>query len=163
MSAEKEAGDVMSEMIAYCGLDCNECKAFKATQTKDVEWKKQIAKHWSDQGEVKFKPEDVDCHGCKSDVISGFCLKLCEIRPCAEEKKVKTCAHCDDYQCEKLKEYLSTDPVAARNLEKIRKARALLNLIEDNSTNVNRLGISSLICVKRKGRKENKRNEKKNG
>jgi hypothetical protein len=67
---------MISEMIAYCGLDCNECKAFKATQTKDVEWKKRIAKHWSDQSEIKFKPEDVDCHGCKSDVISGFCRKL---------------------------------------------------------------------------------------
>lgn len=92
-------------MIAYCGLHCNECKAFKATQAKDYEQKKQIARHWSDQGEIKFKPEDVDC----------------KIRPCAEEKKVKTCAHCDDYPCEELKEYLSTDPVATRNLEEIRK------------------------------------------
>jgi hypothetical protein len=108
-------------MIAYCGLHCNECKAFEATQARDYEQKKQIARHWSDQGEIKFKPEDVDCHGCKSDTISGFCRKLCKIRPCAEEKKVKTCAHCDDYLCEELKEYLSTDPVATRNLEEIRK------------------------------------------
>lgn len=63
----------MVDMIAYCGLDCNECKAFKATQAKDFEQKKQIAKHWSDQGEIMFKPEDVDCRGCKSDVISGYC------------------------------------------------------------------------------------------
>lgn len=108
-------------MIAYCGLQCDECKAFKATQAKDYEQKKQIARHWSDQGEIKFKPEDVDCHGCKSDMISGFCRKLCKIRSCAEGKKVKTCAHCDDYSCEELKEYLSTDPVATRNLEEIRK------------------------------------------
>lgn len=112
---------MLSEMIAYCGLNCNECKAFKATQLKDVEWKKQIARHWSDQGEIKFKPEDVDCHGCKSNMVSGFCRKLCDIRPCAREKKVKTCANCDDYPCAKLKEYLSGDPVAAKNLEKIRK------------------------------------------
>jgi hypothetical protein len=79
-------------MVAYCGLNCNECKVFKATQAEDYEQKKQIARHWSDQGEIKFKPEDVDCHGCKSDIISGFCRKLCELRPCAEEKKVKTCA-----------------------------------------------------------------------
>lgn len=111
----------MVDMIAYCGLDCNECKAFKATQAKDLEQKKAIAKHWSDQGENKFKPEDVDCNGCKSDVISGYCRKLCAIRPCAEEKEVRTCAHCADYACGKLTEYLSTDPVAARNLEQIRK------------------------------------------
>jgi hypothetical protein len=111
----------MSDMIAYCGLNCEECKAFKATETGNLEWKKQMAKHWSDQSEFKFKPEDVDCHGCKSDVISGFCRRLCLIRPCAMEKKFKNCAHCDDHPCEELKEYLSTDPVATRNLQEIRK------------------------------------------
>jgi hypothetical protein len=114
----------MADMIAYCGLDCTECKAFKATQAKDYEQKKTIAKHWSDQGEIEFKPEDVDCNGCKSDVISGYCRKLCAIRPCAEEKKVRTCAHCHDYACGKLTEYLSTDPIATRNLEHIRKMRS---------------------------------------
>ena len=113
----------MTEMIAYCGLDCKECKAFKATQTKDIEWKKQIAKHWSDQGEIMFKPEDVDCNGCKSDVISVFCRKLCKIRPCAREKKVSTCAHCDNYSCDMLKEFLAKeDPAATENLKKIRRA-----------------------------------------
>jgi hypothetical protein len=121
MASDKKADRIISEMTAYCGLDCSVCKAFKATQTKDIEWKKQIAKHWSDQSQFRFKPEDVDCHGCNSDVISGFCRKLCEVRPCAEGRSVKTCAHCDDYPCEKLKEYLSTDPVAANSLERIRK------------------------------------------
>jgi hypothetical protein len=119
----KQGGDrIMSEMIAYCGLDCNECKAFKATQAKDTQWKKQIAKQWTEGLKVEFKPEDVDCRGCKSDTLSGWCRRICEIKPCAEEKKVKTCAHCNDYPCEKLKEYLSdNDPVATKNLEKIRK------------------------------------------
>jgi hypothetical protein len=36
---------------------------------------------------------------------------------------VETCAHCKEYVCEKLKEYLSGDPVAAKNLEDIRKTR----------------------------------------
>jgi len=111
----------MSEMTAYCGLICSECKAFKATQANDVERKKSIAKFWSDQGPVKLVAEDVDCRGCKSDLVSGFCRRICEIRPCAVERKVETCAHCTDYPCDKLKDYLSTDPGAAANLEKIRK------------------------------------------
>jgi hypothetical protein len=111
----------MYGMTAYCGLDCGECKAFKATQSNDLQLKKQMAERWSDQSDVKFKPEDIDCLGCKSDVISGWCRKLCKVRPCAEEKKVVTCASCDDYQCDKLKEFLRNEPVAAGNLEKIRK------------------------------------------
>ncbi len=112
----------MAKMTAYCGLICSECKAFKATRTGDTERKKEIAKHWSDQGEIKLQPEDVNCRGCKSNVISGFCHHLCTIRPCATAKKVETCAHCAEYPCVKLKEYLSTDPVAAENLERIRKS-----------------------------------------
>ncbi len=122
MSSNRKADGMISEMTAYCGLDCSVCKVFKATQMNDIEWKKQIAKHWSDQGEIKFKPEDVTCQGCKSDVISGYCRKLCQIKPCAEEKKVKTCAHCQDYPCGKLKEFLShEDPTATKNLEEIRR------------------------------------------
>ena len=111
----------MSEMIAYCGLDCRECKAFKATQNKDFERKKEIAKQWTKGLNVEFKPEDINCKGCISDTISGWCRKICKIRPCAESKKVRTCAHCDDYPCGKLKEFLSDEPVATENLEKIRK------------------------------------------
>ena len=110
----------MSEMIAYCGLSCSECRAFKATQAKDSERKKKIAKQWTEGLKVQFKPEDINCNGCKSDTISGWCRKICKTRPCAEAKKVKTCAHCADYPCEKLKEFLSNEPVATTNLERIR-------------------------------------------
>lgn len=111
----------MSEMIAYCGLRCNECEVFKVSQANDYEQKKQIAKHWSDQFEAKFKPEDVDCRGCKSDKLSGWCRKICKMRTCAEERQVKTCAHCDDYPCGNMKEFLTDEPVATENLEKIWK------------------------------------------
>jgi len=111
----------MSDMIAYCALNCAECNAFKATQAKDSERKKQLAKKWTEELKVEFKPEDIDCDGCMSNRISGWCRKICKIRPCAEERKVKTCAHCDDYPCKKLKEFLSKEPVAKKNLEEIWK------------------------------------------
>ena len=111
----------MSDMIAYCGLNCTECNAFKATHTKDIEWKKQLAKKWTDDDKVEFRPEDIDCDGCKSDRISGWCREICKVRPCAENRKVKTCAHCDEYQCEKLKKFLSKEPVAKKNLDDIWK------------------------------------------
>lgn len=120
-NVDEEVGKLMSEMVAYCGLHCDECKAFKATQTRDIEWKKRIAKHWTEELKVEFKPEEVDCCGCKSAVLSGWCRKICAIRPCAERRKVETCAHCGDYPCGKLKEFLPNEPVATKNLEDIRK------------------------------------------
>jgi len=109
-------------MIAYCGLDCAECSAFKATQAKDAQRKSQLAKKWTEGLNVKFTPEDIDCDGCMSDRISGWCRKICKIKPCAEEKKVKTCAHCEDYVCDKLKQFLSNESVATGNLEMIRES-----------------------------------------
>ncbi len=110
----------MAEIIAYCGLNCGDCDAFKATQAKDFERKKEIAKRWTEGLSVQFQPEDVNCNGCVSDTISGWCRKICKIRLCAEERKVKTCGHCQDYPCVKLKEFLSNEPAATKTLEEIR-------------------------------------------
>ena len=121
ISLKRREDEIISEMIAYCGLNCAKCSAFKATRAKDSERKKQLAKKWTEGLKVEFKSEDIDCDGCMSNVISGWCRKICKIRPCAEERKVKTCAHCDDYPCEKLKEFLSNEPVATENLKKLRK------------------------------------------
>lgn len=110
-----------SEMIAYCGLHCDECRAFKATQANDLELKKQIAKDWTEELKMEIKPEDTDCRGCKSETISGWCRKACKVRPCAAQREVDTCAHCNVYQCEKLKEFLKNEPEATRNLQEIRK------------------------------------------
>lgn len=111
----------MSDMIAYCGLDCGECNAYETTRTRDLEKKKQMARQWSDGTKVEFTPEDIDCDGCWSNRISGWCRKICKIRPCAEQRKVKTCSHCSEYPCGKLGEFLANEPTAKQNLESIRK------------------------------------------
>jgi len=116
--------EIVSEIIANCGLDCSKCDAFIATQANDRERKKQIAKRWTEGLNLEFKPEDISCNGCVSNRISGWCTKICKVRPCARGRKVKTCAHCPDYPCKKLEEFLSNEPRAARNLEEIRKTLA---------------------------------------
>ncbi len=112
----------MCNQFAYCGLDCGECRAFKATITGDSEWKKTIAKEWSKALKTEFKPEDVNCSGCKSNTISGWCRKICKIRPCAEGRNLETCAECEEYPCVNLNAFLSSELVARNNLEIRRKA-----------------------------------------
>lgn len=114
----------MSEIIAHCGLDCAKCDALTATQMNNIE-KEEMAKRWMEGLNVKFNPEDIDRAGCMSDKISGWCTKICKIRPCAEARKVKTCAHCENYPCEKLEKFLSNEPKAARTLEGIRRTLAI--------------------------------------
>jgi len=116
---------IVAQIIAYCGLDCSKCDAYTATQARDFERKGGIAKRWTEELNLEFKPEDIDCKGCTSDKVSGWCTKICRIRPCAEVMKVETCAHCRGYPCEILTEFLSNETEATRTLDEIRKSLAL--------------------------------------
>ena len=111
---------VMTEMIAYCGLDCTKCDAFKATQTRNLPLKRTIAERWTKELKTKISPADVECGGCKSPKLSAWCLGFCKIRPCAEARGVETCAQCKDYPCTEAERFLSTEPAARENLERVR-------------------------------------------
>lgn len=112
----------MNEMIAYCGLDCRNCDAFKATRAEDLKQKKRIAERWNRKFHKEFTAQDIECDGCLTSRISGWCRSICLVRPCAIERGVETCAHCGDYPCVKIKSFLSDEPEATAKLEEIRKS-----------------------------------------
>jgi hypothetical protein len=114
----------MYETIAYCGLDCSECDAYQATQADDLVLKEKIAERWTKKLGMAFTADDITCDGCKSERLSAWCQKVCVIRPCAEERGVITCAHCNDYSCKKVDDFLAGDPAARTTLEEIRKTLA---------------------------------------
>ena len=65
---------------AYCGLYCGACGVLIANERDKLE---QLAKAW------KVEPEKLECHGCKSETSSSFCVS-CNIRSCAESKDKET-------------------------------------------------------------------------
>ncbi len=102
-------------MIAYCGLNCSECPAYIAKRTDDDELRAKTAAKWSGP-EFPVSPEDINCDGCKTE--NGAQYKWCgscQVRSCAEQRGVKTCAHCDDYNCEKLQGLLGLIGEEAKN------------------------------------------------
>jgi len=114
----------MTEMIACCGLDCAECRAYIATRTGDRELAGEIAKRWSSAAEGTYTADDIWCDGCHSERLHGFCVK-CPPRLCARGKRLANCGVCGDFPCGKLEElygmWVDSDPVRAReNLERIR-------------------------------------------
>ena len=121
MKAEEATIITMTEMIAYCGLDCTKCDAFIATQTRNLALKKTVAERWTKELKTKIGPADVECRGCKSETLSVWCLRFCKIRPCAEARGAETCAHCKDYPCAELEKFLSAEHAAKENLDRIRK------------------------------------------
>jgi hypothetical protein len=71
---------------------------------------------------IKMQPEDItDCDGCTTEngrIYSG--CKKCELRICARERKLETCAHCPDYACEKLQKSFASEPSSRIKLEVIK-------------------------------------------
>jgi hypothetical protein len=112
------------KMLAMCGLDCAVCPAFIARKTDDQALRVQTAAEWSKLHGVALKPEDINCVGClKTEGIHiGHCAE-CEIRKCGLGRKVKNCALCPDYGCDKIANFLAHVPPAKANLEEVRRTR----------------------------------------
>jgi hypothetical protein len=92
----------VKNIIAFCGIDCTDCDALKATKENNNVKRKEIAESWSKEFGHEMKPEEINCDGCLSidGRHIGYC-NICEIRKCGAEKEVENCAHCVDYKCEK--------------------------------------------------------------
>lgn len=112
------------KVLGMCGLDCAACPAYIAYKTDDQALRVKIAAEWSKQYNVPMKPEDINCVGClktKGPQI-GHCSE-CEIRKCGLAKRVKNCALCADYPCDKISQFIAQVPPAEANLDEARRTR----------------------------------------
>ncbi|MFW9982738.1 MAG: DUF3795 domain-containing protein [Candidatus Thorarchaeota archaeon] len=110
-------------MIAYCGLDCAECPAYLAWKNDDYKLREKQALEWSSP-DYPLSAEDINCVGCKIDAEPKlkFCGSCC-VRACASKRGEETCAHCYDYGCDTLEEWLvQTGDEQRQRLEKMRAA-----------------------------------------
>lgn len=114
----------MQEIVAYCGLVCTECPTYQATQENDNKARANIAKEWSRQFKMTFKPEDINCDGCLAvgKIQIGYC-KVCEIRKCGSERKVSNCGYCVEYPCDKLNDFHTRAVNAKAKLEAVRNKK----------------------------------------
>lgn len=110
--------DKIEKKIAYCGLPCGTCPAYKATVADDLEQKERVAVEWSNEA-YSLEPADIECNGCRSNgKVASFCM-ACPIRTCAREKGLEYCIDCKEYACANLELVFSRSLVAKKNLEKI--------------------------------------------
>ena len=109
----------MKNVIAYCGLDCENCDAYLATVNNDQELRKKTAKLWAELNNAPIFPEHINCEGCRVDgVKTVFCDSMCGIRQCAMKKGVNTCGDCSDLEkCSIIIAILENNPSALKNLK----------------------------------------------
>ncbi len=108
-------------MISYCGADCSKCEGYQATQENSATKRKKVAEKWTVQYNTDIQPEQINCHGCKSDGTKFyFTENSCEIRKCNIEKGTLNCAECAEYKCDKLEKFIEFAPSVGDALEALR-------------------------------------------
>ena len=110
---------IMENRIAFCGLDCEQCDARRATVNDDRALREATAALWSQLNHTVILPDQIDCLGCRAEGVKTiFCESLCSIRQCARKKDVETCCSCPEKKkCPVLDVIISNHPEARENLK----------------------------------------------
>jgi len=111
----------MKNIIAYCGIICNECPVFRATKNNDYNEKEKLANEYSSD-KYKVNIDDINCTGChkESEVVFKFC-KECEIRLCGIDNELENCGQCNSYPCSKLDKPFENSTKNKEVLDKIKE------------------------------------------
>ncbi|MCJ7551519.1 MAG: DUF3795 domain-containing protein [Anaerolineae bacterium] len=111
------------KIIAFCGIICSECDAYKATQSGDQSELEGVAAAWREQYSPDITAAAIICEGCLATEgpQCSHCSE-CPIRACAIDRGVQSCAHCADYGCDTIEQFLSHAPMLREALDNIRAA-----------------------------------------
>ena len=96
--------------LSSCGLDCEQCEAFIATQNNDNDLRSQTAEKWSAMYNLPMTPEDINCTGCRLPGAKiGHCGE-CRVRQCCIDKNHTDCGVCDRFSCEIIEDFFKMFP-----------------------------------------------------
>ena len=110
------------EILSCCGMYCDECPVYNATKKDDENMRRFLAHEYSTE-ERKFYPKDIVCHGCHT--VSADHNKFgkgCDVRKCCKEKRVRLCAECEKFPCDRVNEYIPEGCEHRNRLEEMHKA-----------------------------------------
>lgn len=109
----------MKQLIACCGLDCENCDARIATVRNDNELREKTAQKWSVMNNApEITAETINCMGCRADGVKFvYCSAYCQIRKCVHEKGYDTCGDCKELNtCPIVSPIFQHAPDAKENL-----------------------------------------------
>jgi len=104
----------MNQMIAYCGIDCEQCDAYIATQTNDDTLREKTAALWSELNNAPITADMINCDGCRTKGRkTPYCESMCEIKKCASTKQYETCGDCFSLHfCSRVQNFPIVNPNA---------------------------------------------------
>ena len=86
----------MKQLIACCGIDCENCDARIATVNDDNELRETTAEKWRVMYQApNITTESINCMGCRVDGVKIAHCYDCEILNCVKTKGFETCGDCE--------------------------------------------------------------------
>jgi hypothetical protein len=117
-----EEGAHMDRIVAVCGLLCDQCGAYQATQAGDEAGLEQVAAQWREEYKnPTFTKENVACDGCLAvdGRLCSHCFE-CSTRACGFSKGLANCGECAEYEaCERIQDFFRYVPAAKIVLDEI--------------------------------------------
>ena len=110
----------MKQLIACCGIDCENCDARIATVTNDDDLREKTAQKWSVMNNApEITAATINCMGCRvGGAKFAYCSDYCEIRKCVLEKEFDTCGDCKELDhCQIVGAIFQHNPNAKENLK----------------------------------------------
>lgn len=105
-------------MMAACGIDCAACPVYVATSRNDDQLRLRTASQWSTELNMEIKASELNCLGCRSDLVYGHCQR-CEIRTCDQVRAEENCSDCSAYPCDRLSKFLANAPRERARLDEL--------------------------------------------
>lgn len=99
---DERPGELDKNLAAVCGLYCEACTLFIATNEDPARLKGLAAR-------FQLSEEAIRCYGCRSDKRGPYCEK-CKMFSCAAERGIDFCVECKEYPCTDLKQFQSERP-----------------------------------------------------
>ncbi len=104
----------MDAILSRCGFRCDLCLAYRPNVEEHPENRQALSDGWQRYFGFRIPPEAIVCDGCWTE--HGQLLDAtCPVRPCVAGRGLASCAGCDEYVCDRLRDRLvDADELAAR-------------------------------------------------
>jgi hypothetical protein len=125
----KKEASTMERIVAYCGLLCDQCEAYQATQAGDEAGLERVAAHWRvEYGNPTFNQDNVACDGCLAvdGKLCSHCFE-CATRACGLSRGIANCGECLEYEsCARIQDFFKFVPSAKTVLDEIYAGRKIV-------------------------------------
>ena len=107
-----------NQMIAVCGLVCDKCDIFQATN--DPKMAQEIAGWFKKERNEDVKLEDIRCLGCKGNRAKHWSPDCWILQCCVDQKGLEYCYQCGEFPCERLSQWSKGSKRYGEALDRLR-------------------------------------------